>query len=134
MERNLAYYSEMKKVVNHFLEICQLTPENLDEQEKQVVSTFCFGMINGYSLKEKKDAVQIQGATINILIEVFSYSPSASAEFFDFLIECTDKSFHPTMNAIIHRGIQAYHQYKENRNQELKENIHNIIDIIKSGS
>ncbi|WP_181160222.1 MULTISPECIES: hypothetical protein [Priestia] len=32
MERNLAYYSKMKKVVNHFLEICQLTPENLDEQ------------------------------------------------------------------------------------------------------
>lgn len=40
MERNLAYYSEMKKVVNHFLEICQLTPENLDEQENKLYRHF----------------------------------------------------------------------------------------------
>lgn len=132
MTNGVEYYSEVKKMIQQFLNTSQLVPEILNEQEKQIIATFCFGMINGYSLKNKKNAIQIQGATIDILIEMFFYSPAASAEFCNFLIECTDKSFHPTMHSIIHRGIQGYYQYEEAKNNELKDNIENVIEVVKN--
>lgn len=64
---------------------------------------------------------------------MFKYSSSASAEFCQFLIECTDKSFHPTMNSLIHRGIEGYFQYEEGKIQELVNNIKNVIDVVKNG-
>lgn len=129
----LEYYSSIKNMVSAFIGELDLKPSELDEQSKQILATFCFGMINGFSLKNHIDPVKVQGSTIEMLINTFHYSPSASAEFCQFLIECTDKSFHPTMHAIIHRGIEGYFQYEEGKTRDLVDNIQDVLTIVKNG-
>jgi len=38
-----------------------------------------------------------------------------------FVINATDKEFHPTVNAIIHRGIEGYFLYADNQYDALSE-------------
>lgn len=49
------------------------------------------------------DAVIIQAVMIEILNKEFGYEPHVAAQFCDFLIQCTEEEFHPTIYAIIHR-------------------------------
>ena len=50
-------------------------------------------------------------------------------QFCDFIIECTDQEYHPAVYAIIHRGLEGYHQFETP--EKLKENVDGIISSIK---
>jgi hypothetical protein len=125
------YYCEVIQMVNDIINLSGLEISTIEEQEKQVLGAYCFGVINGYSLEKKMNAIQIQGAVIDALIQKFCYSPATAAQFCDFLIKSTDKQFHPSMNAIIHRGLEGYYQLKEGRKEEIQQNIADIIQTVK---
>lgn len=61
------------------------------------------------------DAVIIQAVMIEILNKEFGYEPHVAAQFCDFLIQCTEEEFHPTIYAIIHRGLEAYYKLEEGK-------------------
>ena len=71
----------------------------------------------------------IQAAMISICINRFDYSPKIASQFCDFIIECTDQEYHPAVYAIIHRGLEGYHQFETP--EKLKENVDGIISSIK---
>jgi len=49
-----------------------------------------------------------------------------------FVINATDKEFHPTVNAIIHRGIEGYFLYVNNQYDALSEDFQDIVQVVKS--
>ena len=49
-----------------------------------------------------------------------------------FVINATDKEFHPTVNAIIHRGIEGYFLYADHQYDALSEDFKDIVQVVKS--
>lgn len=103
-----------------------------DELTKQVIVAYIFGLLNAkVSQDSGLDPMVIQAQMIRIGIEQLSYSEEASYQMTQFLIDATDPDFHPTVNAIIHRGIDAYQMYSEKRFEELAADLTDIINLVK---
>ena len=49
-----------------------------------------------------------------------------------FMIDATDRDFHPTVNAIIHRGIEGYFLYADNQYGALSDDFQDIVQLVKS--
>ncbi|MCY7144281.1 Imm48 family immunity protein, partial [Streptococcus gordonii] len=60
------------------------------------------------------------------------YTPEVAFEMTRFVINATDKEFHPTVNAIIHRGIEGYFLYADNQYDALSEDFKDIVQVVKS--
>lgn len=123
------YFEAINKIVDTIIRSSGMDISKMDEQGKQIMGAFCFGILNGYSLKNQISAVQIQSAVIAVLVQKFHYDPAVAAQFCDFLIKCTERDYHPTMNAIIHRGIEGYYQLGDT--EKLRESILEIIKMVK---
>jgi hypothetical protein len=98
------YFQVANYIVDEIIRVSKTDASKMNEQEKQIMGAFCFGALNGYSLENKISTVQIQSATIALLVQKLRYDPLIAAQFFDYLVKCTEKDYHPTMDAIIHRG------------------------------
>jgi hypothetical protein len=123
------YFQAVNYIADEIIRASKTDTSKMNEQEKQIMGAFCFGALNGYSLENRISTVQIQSAMIAILVQKLGYGPSAAAQFFDFLVKCTEKDYHPTMNAIIHRGIEGYYQIENTG--KLQENISDIHKMVK---
>ncbi len=122
------YFAAISKIIDEVIRASEMDIHKMNEQEKQIIGAFCFGVLNGYA-NNQISAVQIQSAMIAVLVQKFQYDPADAAHFCDFLIRCTERNYHPTMNAIIHRGIEGYSQLEDT--VKLRENISEIIKIIR---
>lgn len=125
----VGYFQAANNIVEKIIRTSKMDTSKMNEQEKQIMGAFCFGALNGYSLENRISTVQIQSAMITILVKKLQYDPSVAAQFFDFLARCTEKNYHPTMNAIIHRGIEGYYQLEDV--DKLRENILDIYKMVK---
>mgnify|MGYP003293764963 FL=1 len=103
-----------------------------DELEKQVICALVFGALNASAIENIVDSSYLYGIMIVILMNKFGYSEDGAIQFEDYLVECTDRNFHPVMNTIIHKGITAY-DYIENP-KVLKENIDEIMRVIRKST
>ncbi|MEG0314661.1 MAG: Imm48 family immunity protein [Erysipelotrichaceae bacterium] len=125
------YYNQVTNLMGEIINLSEVQITFVDEQEKQVLGAYCFGVLNGYSLERKINPIQIQGAMIDILVKIFNYPPSTSAQFCDFLIQCTDEKFHPSINAIIHKGIEGYYEIKDGKKESIQQVVNQIIKSVK---
>jgi hypothetical protein len=123
------YFQTANYIADEIISVAKTDISKMNEQEKQIMGAFCFGALNGYSLENRISTVQIQSAMIAILVQKLGYDPSVAAQFFDFLVKCTEKDYHPTMNAIIHRGVEGYYQLEDTN--KLRENILDIHKMVK---
>lgn len=126
------YFEVANNIASKILYASGIGVSNMNEQEKQIIGAFCFGALNGYSLENKISTIQIQSTMIALLVQKLHYDPASAAQLCDFLIRCTDKNYHPTMYAIIHRGMEGYYQLGDT--EKLEENISGIIEIVKKYS
>ena len=115
------YFQAANYISDEIFRASKTDTSKMNEQEKQIMGAFCFGALNGYSLENRISTVQIQSAMIAILVQKLQYDPSVAAQFFDFLVKCAEKDYHPTMNVIIHRGVEGYYQLEDSN--KLRENI-----------
>ncbi|MCQ2018163.1 Imm48 family immunity protein [Clostridium butyricum] len=130
MNNKFSIYSS--RMTNDLFKILEISLEETTEIERQIISAFAFGMINAYALDEKIEPPKVQGTMIGVLINEFKYSEKQACEFVQTLINSTSREYHPTMYTIIHRGIQAYYDYKEAKEKEVYDNLTYIIDTIVS--
>lgn len=114
------------KIVN------SITVDLNDEMQRQILSGYIFGVLNGLAHEESVSALDVKAIMIRIAIEKLNYETKVATELVDFLIESTRKEFHPTMNSIIHRGISAYYLYLEEKYDDIKKDFADIITVIKS--
>lgn len=125
------FYNEFSALTQKIFQTAEIEKNFLDEQEKQILGAYCFGIINGYAIEKEMDAVIIQAVMIEILNKEFGYEPYVAAQFCDFLIQCTEEEFHPTIYAIIHRGLEAYYRLEEGKEGLVKKDLKEIIKVIK---
>ncbi|WP_283592159.1 Imm48 family immunity protein [Clostridium butanoliproducens] len=130
MNNKFSIYSS--RMTNDLFKILEINLEETSEIERQIISAFAFGMINAYAIDEKIKPPKVHGTMIGVLINEFKYSEKQACEFAQTLINSTSREYHPTMYAIIHRGIQAYYDYKEAKEKEVYDNLTYIIDTIVS--
>lgn len=114
-------------------EILEVMLDDLSEEERQIIAAYEFGMFNACAQVLKKHPSDVQGTMIGVLIKSFNYSEIQAVEFTQFLIECTDEEFHPTINAIIHRGIQGFYSYQDGDKNEIYNDLTFIIDTVING-
>lgn len=116
------------KIVRKIQDILSINNDN--PLEKQVLSAYLFGMINKFSQDYKWSKVETEAILIRILIENLRYTEKESVELSEFLIQSTSPEFHPTINAIIHRGIEAAFLYESDDLGSLKEDFMDILFVL----
>ncbi len=85
-----------------------------DGMEKQVLSAYAFGGVNVLSQQRGFSAPQAHAMALAILYKHFGYTAEESAIKAQALIDATgDKK--SSLNAIIHRGIDGYLAWQQNR-------------------
>ena len=102
-----------------------------DEMERQIIAAYIFGMLHAKAIQESVSPLEVQAIMIRIGIEELGYSPDAATQMTQFVIDATDREFHPTVNAIIHRGIEAFRFYVEGETDLLKEDFDSILKAIR---
>lgn len=129
MGGNSAFMDQSMKMSSNLIDIFK--NDSLDEQEKQVLGAYLFGMFNGLAQELNINPVEVQSAVIQTLNGKLHYPLETAVQFSQFLINSTDRSFHPTMFAIIHRGLDGYFKYKDQNYNELEQDIREIITMVK---
>lgn len=131
-EKNVksTFAGEVSEMVAAIFNMLDIHTEELTELERQIISAFSFGMINGAAMEEGADPMTVQGTMAGVLIRQFGYSEKQAVDFMQQLIESTNREFHPTMYAIIHRGLEGYYDYRDQQYSLVHENLTDIIDTI----
>ncbi len=87
-----------------------------------------------YSKIEKyinRSSLYIQALMVHIGIDKLTYSEEAAYEMTQFVIDATDEEFHPTVNAIIHRGLEGYFLYSDQEFDALSEDFSEVVQVVK---
>lgn len=122
--------NEAIEMVDKFLSLVTI---DLDEDlDRQLAAAYIFGMLNGKAQKDSISPENVQALVIRIGIEKLQYTPEVAFEMTQFVINATDKEFHPTVNAIIHRGLEGYFLYSDRQFKVLADDFKEIVQVVKS--
>ena len=123
------YVSESLRIANDIIQLVKIDLE--DEMNRQILASYIFGVLNAKAIQESISPIDVQVTMIRVGIEALGYSPEAATQMTQFVIDATDKNFHSTVYAIIHRGIEAFYLYSNEKYEQLKEDFDNIMASIK---
>ena len=99
--------SEFSIIVDYFLDHSGIV-WNTDEMALQVLSAYVFGMLNAQGMSIGLTPPEIHAVLLALLNKKLGYSLEGSAQFAQQLINATKPQFHPTINHLIHRGIDGH--------------------------
>lgn len=123
------FNSEVDEIADIIISAYNKPIDSYDDVEKQIVPAYVFGCVNTYALEFENGGVkEVRDAMLHILKDKFMYSNEYAAEMFGFLVNCTDPEFHSTVNAVIHRGIDAYGML--NDEPAIKADLDQIMAVI----
>jgi hypothetical protein len=114
-------------------ELCSVlsTPfEETTELQRQLLACFAFGMLFATGCLNKLTPPDLHALSICLLMDVFNYSQDQAADFAENLIASASGRGNPTINAVIHRGIDGHRQWEAGRMSELKSNLQDIFKTI----
>lgn len=123
------YVSESLRIANDIIQLVKIDLK--DEMNRQILASYIFGVLNAKAIQESISPIDVQVTMIRVGIEALGYSPEAATQMTQFVIDATDKNFHSTVYAIIHRGIEAFYLYSNEKYEQLKEDFDNIMASIK---
>ena len=123
------YVSESLRIANDIIQLVKIDLE--DEMNRQILASYIFGVLNAKAIQESISPIEVQVTMIHVGIKALDYSPEAATQMTQFVIDATDKNFHSTVYAIIHRGIEAFYLYSNEKYEQLKEDFDNIMASIK---
>ena len=123
------YINESLRIANDIIQLVKIDLK--DEMNRQILASYIFGVLNAKAIQESISPIDVQVTMIRVGIEALGYSPEAATQMTQFVIDATDKNFHQTVYAIIHRGIEAFYLYSNEKYEQLKEDFDNIMASIK---
>ena len=97
------YVRESLRIANDIIQLVKIDLK--DEMNRQILASYIFGVLNAKTIQESISPIDVQITMIHIGIKALGYSPEAATQMTQFVIDATDKNFHPTVYAIIHRGF-----------------------------
>ena len=107
--------------------------EETTEQQRQLLAAFAFGMIFAAGQLVNLTPPEVHALAISALMDVFHYSDHQATAFANELIGASaDRSVHPTIHAIIHRGIDGHRQWQQSQTEALRKNIQDIFDAMNA--
>lgn len=121
--------NEVMEMVDTFLSLVTVDLE--DELDRELAAAYIFGMLNGTSQKESLTPEDVQALMVHIGIEKLTYSEKVAYQMTQFVIDATDEEFHPTVNAIIHRGLEGYFLYSDHQYDALSEDFSEVVQVVK---
>ena len=119
--------NEVMEMVDTFLSLIDLE----DELDRQLAAAYIFGMVNGTAQKESLTPEDVQDLMVCIGIDKLMYSEEVAYGMTQFVIDATDEEFHPTVNAIIHRGLEGYFLYSDQEFDALSEDFSEVVQVVK---
>lgn len=78
-----------------------------------------------------RSSLYIQALMVRIGIDKLTYSEEVAYQMTQFVIDATDEEFHPTVNAIIHRGLEGYFLYSDQEFDALSEDFNEVVQVVK---
>ena len=78
-----------------------------------------------------RSSLYIQVLMVRIGIDKLTYSEEVAYQMTQFVIDATDEEFHPTVNAIIHRGLEGYFLYSDHQFDVLSEDFSEVVQVVK---
>ncbi|WP_088834166.1 Imm48 family immunity protein [Paenibacillus tyrfis] len=123
--------TEITEFADRLFDLIEIPFTETTELERQLIAAFSFGAVMAVAVRDDLDQPQTHALTIAMLMRAFQYSEHQAAAFAHDLIQATDRNHHPTMNAIIHRGINGHYEYV---NEEMEDLRQNLLDILNSFS
>ena len=121
--------NEVMEMVDTFLSLVTIDLE--DELDRELAAAYIFGMLNGTAQKESLTPEDVQDLMVCIGIDKLMYSEEVAYEMTQFVIDATDEEFHPTVNAIIHRGLEGYFLYSDQEFDALSEDFSEVVQVVK---
>ena len=121
--------NEVMGMVDTFLSLVTIDLE--DELDRQLAAAYIFGMLNGTAQKESLTPEDVQSLMVHIGIDKLTYSEEVAYQMTQFVIDATDEVFHPTVNAIIHRGLEGYFLYSDQEFDALSEDFNEVVQVVK---
>ena len=121
--------NEVMEMVDTFLSLVSIDLE--DELDRELAAAYIFGMLNGTAQKESLTPEDVQALMVRIGIDKLTYSEEVAYEMTQFVIDATDEEFHPTVNAIIHRGLEGYFLYSDQEFDALSEDFNEVVQVVK---
>lgn len=129
MEETTHFFDQSEALFDTLIDTIEVNLN--DEQEKQVLGAYLFGMLNSFGRELSVDAREIQASFIKLLTTKFNYSDEIASQFSQFVINSTVRDFHPTVFALIHRGLEAYSMYQEKDYAKLEKDFKEIMDAME---
>lgn len=121
--------NEVMEMVDTFLSLVTIDLE--DELDRELAAAYIFGMLNGTAQKESLTPEDVQTLMVRIGIDKLTYSEEVAYQMTQFVIDATDEEFHPTVNAIIHRGLEGYFLYSDQEFDSLSEDFDEVVQVVK---
>jgi Immunity protein 48 len=104
--------------------------ESTTELQRQLLASFAFGMTFAIGQIEHLTPPEVHALSISMLMDAFKYSAQQAGAFSSHLIECASGRSNPTIQAIIHRGIEGHRQWSSGQTAELSKNVKSVFQAI----
>jgi hypothetical protein len=123
--------NELNVMVSTFLKQAHIDFDVATSLEQALVGTFIFGMISTHGMMHKLTPPDVHALALSVFMDSLHYTVTAAAQGVEACINATSPGYHDTMNAVLHRGIDGYKQYKEGDLLGLAQNMESILDHFK---
>jgi len=104
-----------------------------DALTREVVMTFVFGVLNGWASDTGASPLDVQAGMTAALVARFGDDPAQAVVDCHELIACTDRSYHTVKYSIIHRGIEGYFSLRDGEDARVRENLLDVLALVRAG-
>lgn len=132
------FCNEINKMIKMLLEeYCKersVIFEQTSELERQILAVYAFGMAEGMRQTEylSLNIMQVESGIIGMLNSVFQYSIRQAQDFTHIMItNLKSKDPENTYYAIIHRGLDGYYLWKDEKKKTVINDIVQIINVLQ---
>lgn len=124
-----------QEIINLYCQKRDISFDNTSELERQIISIYLFGLLDGIRQDKYLDLtpIQVKKCLSHILENVLSYSLDQANDFTENMISNLQSSDpQNTIYAIIHRGLEGYFVWIKSKKDKVINDIYSIVDLLQS--
>jgi len=123
----LSHREECNKIASAALAASGVEFDRATPLDQALIGTFVFGMIQTHGMMNGLQPIEIHAVALCVFQDTLHYTAEAAAQGVQECINATTPSYHPTMNAILHRGIDGHRQHLDGDTGGLSRNIQPVL-------
>jgi hypothetical protein len=122
---------QLNTMATALLSVSGLDFDHATQLEQALIGTFLFGIIQTHGMFNGLTPPEIHALALLVFKDSLHYTDSAAAQGVQECINATRPEYHPTMNEIVHRGVDGHKQYLDGNMVALQTNLISILDQFK---